>query len=57
MAPIALAAEPRFKVAVLYVAGFRFPRSMPEVDPFNFVSRVTIPGPHAERPERPVLPE
>jgi formylglycine-generating enzyme required for sulfatase activity/dienelactone hydrolase len=43
MAGIALAAEPRFKVAVLYVAGFRFPRSMPEVDPFNFVSRVRIP--------------
>ncbi len=40
---IALTAEPRFKVAVLYVAGFRFPRSMPEVDPFNFVSRVRIP--------------
>jgi dienelactone hydrolase len=43
MAGIALAAEPRFKAAVLYVAGFRFPRSMPEVDPFNFVSRVRIP--------------
>jgi dienelactone hydrolase len=43
MAGIALAVENRFKTAVLYVAGFRFPRSMPEVDPFNFVSRVTIP--------------
>jgi formylglycine-generating enzyme required for sulfatase activity/dienelactone hydrolase/predicted Ser/Thr protein kinase len=40
---IALAADTRFKVAVLYVAGFRFPRSMPEVDPFNFVPRVRIP--------------
>jgi eukaryotic-like serine/threonine-protein kinase len=43
MAGIALAVEPRFKVAVLHSAGFRFPRSMPEVDPFNFVSRVRIP--------------
>jgi len=43
MAGIALSAEPRFKAAVLYSAGFRFPRSMPEVDPFNFVSRVKIP--------------
>jgi dienelactone hydrolase len=40
---IALAADPRFKAAVLSVAGFRFPRSMPEVDPFNFVPRVRIP--------------
>ena len=40
---IALAADKRFKTAVLYVAGFRFPRSMPEVDPFNFVCRVKIP--------------
>lgn len=40
---IALAADKRFKTAVLYVAGFRFPRSMPEVDPFNFVPRVRIP--------------
>ena len=40
---IALAGDARFKVAVLYVAGFRFPPSMPEVDPFNFVRRVKIP--------------
>jgi dienelactone hydrolase/predicted Ser/Thr protein kinase len=40
---IALAADIRFKTAVLYVAGFRFPKSMPEVDPFNFVPRVKIP--------------
>ena len=40
---IALAADKRFKTAVLYVAGFRFPRSMPEVDPFNFVPTVKIP--------------
>jgi tRNA A-37 threonylcarbamoyl transferase component Bud32/dienelactone hydrolase len=40
---IALAADRRFKAAVLYVAGLRFPRSMPEVDPLNFVPRVRIP--------------
>jgi len=40
---IALAADRRFKAAVVYVAGLRFPRSMPEVDPFNFVPRVRIP--------------
>jgi dienelactone hydrolase/predicted Ser/Thr protein kinase len=43
MSGIALAVEDRFKTAVLCVAGFRFPRSLPEVDPFNFVSRVKIP--------------
>jgi dienelactone hydrolase len=42
LSPIALA-DDRFRVAVLSVAGFRFARSMPEVDPFNFVSRVRIP--------------
>jgi eukaryotic-like serine/threonine-protein kinase len=43
MSGIALAVDDRFTTAVLYVAGFRFPRSMPEVDPFNFVPRVRIP--------------
>jgi formylglycine-generating enzyme required for sulfatase activity/dienelactone hydrolase/predicted Ser/Thr protein kinase len=40
---LALAVDHRFKAAVLQVAGFRFPRSLPEVDPFNFVPRVKIP--------------
>jgi formylglycine-generating enzyme required for sulfatase activity/dienelactone hydrolase len=40
---IVLAVDDRFKAAVLYVAGFRFMRSAPEVDPFNFVSRVRTP--------------
>ncbi len=43
MSGVALAVDDRFKAAVLYVAGFRFPRSAPEVDPFNFVPRVRIP--------------
>jgi dienelactone hydrolase/tRNA A-37 threonylcarbamoyl transferase component Bud32 len=37
------AVEPRLKAAVLHVAGFGFERPLPEVDPFNFVSRITIP--------------
>jgi len=37
------AVEGRFKTAILYVAGFRFQKQKPEVDPFHFVSRVRIP--------------
>ena len=33
----------RFKTAILYVAGFRFQKQKPEVDPFHFVSRIRIP--------------
>jgi len=33
----------RFKTVILYVAGFRFQKQKPEVDPFHFVSRVRIP--------------
>jgi serine/threonine protein kinase/formylglycine-generating enzyme required for sulfatase activity/dienelactone hydrolase len=33
----------RFKTAILYVAGFRFQKQKPEVDPFHFISRVHIP--------------
>jgi dienelactone hydrolase/predicted Ser/Thr protein kinase len=43
MSSIALAADARYKAAVLYVAGLRFPRSMPEADTFNFVPRVRLP--------------
>jgi dienelactone hydrolase len=35
--------ENRFKTCVLDVAGLRFQRKLPEVDPFNFVSRIKIP--------------
>ena len=42
-APINLVAEPRFKAAVLYVAGLTMERSRPEVDPFNYLSRVSQP--------------
>ena len=42
-APINLVAEPRFKAAVLNVAGLTMERSRPEVDPFNYLPRVTQP--------------
>jgi eukaryotic-like serine/threonine-protein kinase len=42
-APIALAVEPRIKVAVLNVGGFWNARFLPEVDPFNFAPRVRVP--------------
>jgi len=35
--------ENRFKICVLNVAGLRFQKSMPEVDPINFISRFKIP--------------
>ena len=39
-----LAVEPRFDAAVLYVAGlWTARRFMPEIDPLNFVTRVTLP--------------
>jgi pimeloyl-ACP methyl ester carboxylesterase len=43
MGPLMLAVERRFKAGVLYVAGLKFQRALPEVDPFNFVPRVTVP--------------
>jgi len=43
MAPIMLVVEHRFKAAILTVAGLRFQRTRPEAEPFNFLSRVTIP--------------
>jgi formylglycine-generating enzyme required for sulfatase activity/dienelactone hydrolase len=43
MGAVMPAVEPRLKVSVLYVAGLDFERARPEVDPINFLSRVTIP--------------
>jgi hypothetical protein len=40
---IMLAIEPRFKAAVLNVAGLRFQKAFPEVEPINFIPRITIP--------------
>jgi dienelactone hydrolase len=43
MAPIQLVAEPRFKTAVLNVAGLTMERGRPEIDPVNYLPRVTVP--------------
>ena len=43
MGPIMLAVEDRFRAAMLYVAGLKFQRGLPEADPFNFVGRVRVP--------------
>jgi dienelactone hydrolase len=43
MAPINLAVEPRFRAAVLYVAGLTMEGMRPEVDPFNYLLHVTQP--------------
>ena len=40
---IFLAIEPRIKAAILLVGGLNIQRCHPEVDAFNFVSRITIP--------------
>lgn len=37
------ALEPRLKTAVLYVAGLQIQRGQPEVEPINFLPRITIP--------------
>jgi eukaryotic-like serine/threonine-protein kinase len=42
-APLVLALEPRFSAAVLHVAGLGESRPLPEVDPLNYLSRVTTP--------------
>jgi formylglycine-generating enzyme required for sulfatase activity/dienelactone hydrolase len=39
----AIAVEPRFKTAILYVAGLGTNPSRPEVDPVNFLPRIRIP--------------
>jgi dienelactone hydrolase/tRNA A-37 threonylcarbamoyl transferase component Bud32 len=43
MLPIALATEPRLKAGIAYVGGLDYLSPLAEVDPFNFVSRVTVP--------------
>ena len=37
------AIEPRLKAVVLLVAGLEFQRGLPEVEPINFLPRITIP--------------
>ena len=50
------AVEPRIKVSVLVVAGLDFPRVRPEVDPLNFLPRITDPDPDAQWAVRLLLP-
>ena len=37
------AVEPRVRAVVLLVAGLEFQRSLPEVEPFNFLPRIRVP--------------
>jgi eukaryotic-like serine/threonine-protein kinase len=37
------AVEPRFRAVVLYIAGLRFQKPQPEVDPFNFLPHIKMP--------------
>jgi hypothetical protein len=43
LAPLNLTAHPRIKTAVLYVAGLTMERGRPEVDPLNYLPRVSVP--------------
>ncbi len=43
LAPPLLAIEHRFKAAILQGGGLSFEKPLPEVDPFNFAPRVTLP--------------
>ena len=43
MAPLNLATEPRIKTAVLYVSGLTMERGRSEVDPLNYLPRVSVP--------------
>jgi dienelactone hydrolase len=43
LGPIMIHNEKRFKTGILWIAGLRSQRTLPEADPFNFLPRVTIP--------------
>jgi dienelactone hydrolase len=43
MAPVALATEPRFRVAEIVVGGLSDAQAPPEIDPFNFAPRARTP--------------
>lgn len=43
MSPLVLSLEPRLQAAVLHVAGVTGARPLPEVDPLNHLSRVSLP--------------
>ncbi len=43
MGGIIPAVEPRIRTVILYVAGLQMQRSLPEVEPLNFLPRITVP--------------
>ena len=43
MGVLLVAIEKRIKVCILNVAGLKFQKSLPEVDPFNYVKTIKIP--------------
>ncbi|MDH3216367.1 MAG: protein kinase [Candidatus Krumholzibacteria bacterium] len=43
MAPLMIAPEPRIKVGIVVVAGLLFHRALPEVEPVQYLPRVTVP--------------
>lgn len=43
MGGVAIPVEPRFKAAILYVAGLSMAPTRPEVDPVNFLPRIHVP--------------
>ncbi|MDQ2980155.1 MAG: SUMF1/EgtB/PvdO family nonheme iron enzyme [Acidobacteriota bacterium] len=43
VAPVLLAVEPRFKVAILLAGGLDFSRTLPDAEQINFLTRVRIP--------------
>lgn len=43
LGPLFLALDQRLKAAALVAGGFKFARTFPEADPFNFAARVTVP--------------
>ena len=43
LGPIMLTVEDRFEAGVLVVAGLQYERALPEVEPIQYLPRVTIP--------------
>jgi dienelactone hydrolase len=43
MAPLMIAPEPRIKAGIVVVAGLLFHKSLPEVEPVQYLPRVTVP--------------
>lgn len=57
MAPVMIAMEPRIKASVLLVGGLVLQPTQPEVDPFNFLPRMTVPTRMVNLPNDYFYPE